>query len=488
MVSDKDFLKMQSMYNLAIAKGQDLKETLETKEEQWEKQEENFATTEKLMRQLCEDILAKDPREMVLGADYSWSSIPINDLVLKARAVFRDYISKQKDFLKRLMDLAEERRLEIESLNEQISIMKANPSAAATLSQEEIKEKIDKEKKEQKILDQMSPELRKSVQEGKTQVVMEASDDIDDLEEDLMQAVANVGEQVKITQKSIPVTESKRRLEKKRERKERAVMTHTIDLKEYEDKMNDSTWLVMDAVGKEGYSRYSDIETYVMERESTLTKTKIRVASEILVNIGLLNKEPIRNPLKGNLFAYQMTDMGSRVFKDHYGNLPIASELDLIVAEHDNAVHGYGIRFISEMLRESEAFKEVDDMNRKKPINIGNNISYIPDIVCTDQNGAKMYMEYECANHTQTNFSAKCNKMTKVTSTLNFIAQNREAIGKLMKEVEAWISSRGEGKAIRHITVRITSAVQMKDMDLTKNKSWKVVYLPGKSKEPIINF
>ena len=63
--------------------------------------------------------------------------------------------------------------------------------------------------------------------------------------------------------------------------------------------MNDSTWLVMDAVGKEGYSRYSDIETYVMERESTLTKTKIRVASEILVNIGLLNKEPIRNPLKG---------------------------------------------------------------------------------------------------------------------------------------------------------------------------------------------
>lgn len=97
-------------------------------------------------------------------------------------------------------------------------------------------------------------------------------------------------------------------------------------------------------------------------------------------------------------------------------------------------------------------------------------------------------MEYECANHTQTNFSAKCNKMTKVTSTLNFIAPNREAIGKLMKEVEAWISSRGEGKAIRHITVRITSAVQMKDMDLTKNKSWKVVYLPGKSKEPIINF
>ena len=103
MVSDKDFLKMQSMYNLAIAKGQDLKETLETKEEQWEKQEESFATTEKLMRQLCEDILAKDPREMVLGADYSWSSIPINDLVLKARAVFRDYISKQKDFLKRLI-------------------------------------------------------------------------------------------------------------------------------------------------------------------------------------------------------------------------------------------------------------------------------------------------------------------------------------------------------------------------------------------------
>lgn len=488
MGKDTDLFKLQSMYNIAVSKAQDLKETLETKEEQWEQQEEAFSITEKLVRQLCEDVLAKDPKEMVLGTDYSWSSIPVNELIVKTRSVFRDYIGKQKDILRRLMDLAEERRLEIESLNEQISVMKTNPSTAVTMSQEEIKEQIEKEKQEKEIIQSMSPKTQEAIKSGKMQVTMEATDDFDDLEESLLEDMANAGERIKITPKSIPVTENRRRFEKKKERKEKAVVAHTVNLKEYEDKLNDTSWLILDAIGKERASRYSDIESYVMQHDAILTKNKIRVAIEILTNIGLLNKEPIKNPLKGNLFVYQMTDMGSRVFKDKYGKLPAASELDQITAEHDNPNHGYGIRFIGELLRDSGDFKEVCDMNRKHPISIGNNISYIPDLICTDKNGVKMYIEYECANHTQTNFSAKCNKMSKVTSVLNFIAPNREAVNKLMKEVEAWIASRGDGKAIRHITVRITSAVQIRGMDLSQNKNWKVVYMPGKSKEPIINF
>lgn len=56
----------------------------------------------KLMRELCEDILAKDSKEMVLGTDYSWSSIQINELIRKSKQSFTNYIASRTDFMQNL--------------------------------------------------------------------------------------------------------------------------------------------------------------------------------------------------------------------------------------------------------------------------------------------------------------------------------------------------------------------------------------------------
>ena len=90
-------------------------------------------------------------------------------------------------------------------------------------------------------------------------------------------------------------------------------------------------------------------------------------------------------------------------------------------------------------------------------------------------------------NHTQTNFNGKCNKMTSVTDTLNFIVPNREAVDKLGEKVKKWIENRGN-VSLKHITVRVTSAYQIKDVDLSLDKSWKLVFKPGKRDEPYVNF
>ena len=489
MVSPKEHEALQNQYYIAIAKAQDLQEQLRARQKQWEQRNRDFDVTVKLARELCEGILAKDPKEMVLGADYSWDDIPVNELILKARKVFQEYIESRKDFMGKIMDISEERRQAVESLKEQLELLMAR-QGASSVSEEESGSQGGQEKKGQKIqqkADAVPEEIKTDADSGKLEVLMDEQDDFDFTEEELYKDIAKINARTQITPKSVPVTESKRRLEHKARRKENAMKAHVINLKEYEEKLDETGWMVMESIGKEGVSTYSDIEASVLKKEPDITANKIRVSIGILFNIGLIHKEPVKNPLKGTFYIHQLTAMGSQVYKDRYGLPPIPSEMDKIMAEHDNCVHGYGIKFVAEVLRENGEFQDVCDANRKNPIDLGGGSSYVPDIVCTDKNGLKMYIEYECANHTQTNFNAKCNKMCKASPLLNFIVPNRMAADKMMRLIGNWIENRG-AKSLRHVTVRVTGAFQLKGRTLSDNRNWKIVYQPERSREPHINF
>lgn len=100
----------------------------------------------------------------------------------------------------------------------------------------------------------------------------------------------------------------------------------------------------------------------------------------------------------------------------------------------------------------------------------------------------KSYYEYECVNHTQTNFNGKCNKMCSVTSVLNFIVPNRTCADKIRGEIGKWIENRGEG-SLKNVTIRINTVSQLGEKNLQENKNWKYVFEPGKKgKEPYVNF
>lgn len=483
---DKEYDILWSKYSTAIAKAQDLQEQLMTKEKQWEKREEEFKIREKNTRDLCENILAKDSKEMVLGTDYSWSSVELNELILKSKRVFAEYVESRKDLMRKIMDKSEERRQTIESLEEQISILKTNPGVA-NISTEELAAQIDREKKEQKALEYMPQNIKSAVESGKATIVLEKSDEEDPYAEALLTQMADTNARMQITPKSVPVTQSKKNIENKKARREEAMKAHTINLKEYEDKMSEESWLILETIGSKGHSLYADIENSVIRENPTITSSKMRLCMNLLANMGIFRRESVINPLKGMLYIYQLTDVGTRLYKDHFNKKPVLSEMDIIMAEHDNCNHGYGIKFVAEIIRDSGLYKEVKDMNRKNPIDLGSGVSYVPDIICIDKNNVSTYIEYECVNHTQTSFNAKCSKMCKVTSVLNFIVPNKEKADKIITQIKSWIENRG-AKSLGHITVRVATASQIKDKDLSQNQNWKYVFEPGKNKEPIVNF
>ena len=140
---------LENQYHMVVARCKDLEEQMRIRQKQWDQREVESKTTEKLMRELCEDILAKDSKEMVLGTDYSWSSIQINELIRKSKQSFTNYIASRTDFMQKLVDQLEERRLEIEGLKDQISVMQLSP-VKASLSETELEEKARQERERKK--------------------------------------------------------------------------------------------------------------------------------------------------------------------------------------------------------------------------------------------------------------------------------------------------------------------------------------------------
>ena len=484
---------MQEMYHRCVAETQDLREQIKEKEEVWDEKEREYKKTDDLIRKLCEDILAKDQEEMRLGEEYSWSHVPVNDLIKRARKTFIEYNEERTRLLNKVLDISEERREEIENLENQIERMynQGITKKEKHTSIEEIKEEIADEKRQKDAVSRITDKgVREAAMNGSIDAVI--TEDKDSLVElDLVnQLIEDSGMQVPM-ENSIPVTpqrEIANTIRKKKQEKKRK--SYRINLEDYEKKMTPISWRVMELIGMDGLSVYSQIEeAMIIESNGDITKSRLRMIVRGLSSMGLLRDEKVNIPLKPKMMVHYLTDMGNALFETKYEKAPVISEAERIIAEHDNLTHGYGIKTLSDLIRGFNIYQEVFDYNRKNPIKLSDGNVYIPDIIGS-YGKQKYYFEYERGHHTQTDFNRKCNKMAKVSRFLNFIVPNKEVMERLMKQVEAWIKSRGI-HTLKNVKIRITTVPALKSLDGTKDinlrndKTWQVVYDLNKGDSPI---
>lgn len=98
MGNDKSFYTLLNKYNTLLAQTQDLKEQLDKSKENNAEILQKDKVIEKNLRDLCADILAKDPKEMKLGQEYSWDKIDLLSLIQKSRNVFKKYNEDKRIF------------------------------------------------------------------------------------------------------------------------------------------------------------------------------------------------------------------------------------------------------------------------------------------------------------------------------------------------------------------------------------------------------
>ena len=516
---DKEFDILFNKYNIAVAKAKDLQEQLSTKQEQWQERNQKIDIIEQNVRELCESILAKDGKEMVLGEDYSWSSLETLNLINKAKKVFKEYNAERTNILRKIMDVAEERRDQVESLKEQLIQIKTRGNGSGVkLTLEELEEQVEKEAEEKqrqeasvKASKTLSPEVQRAAKEGKVhieqikedisngKVVVQGEDedffDEDDVAEGTAEAKLlstsikrSVGAKLtKTSMTSIPSAKEKNFKTQKREESKKQYTLKLLD--EFEEKISDAGWVVMDAIGTYGLSTAKEICEKGLElaQDIKITKSKLTTNLNDLEKNHLLIKQKVPTPF-AHITVYNFTQDAALIYKNRFGKEVVVSEADRLIAEHDNLVHGYSIRDCARVIRDAGFFKQTEIWNRKKNvILIQNGVQYIPDIVCYGDNDEKMYIEYERDHYEQKGFNIKLNKMLFATPIINFIAPNREVCESLTKKMEKWAKTKGNGENMQNVILRVTMAKSL-NTNLREDKNWAYVFRPARDKEFINNF
>jgi len=480
-MSDKDFLELKNQYNKAVSRIQELDEAIKDKDRMWSEYKSTQEVINGHARKLCEMILAKDRKEMMLGTSKSWHSLSTDELILKAIDSFNSYVAERTKLLSDVMNESGRRGRELESLKEQIGILLTQGNITNANTVESIMENARKVENQKAALSELPHKTQKALSEGKIEVIIEDAEDFSNDDFSDLAALVNTAEQVKLTPNSIPYARSKRTEERIQKITDDVQMAHMVDLTDNIEACEAIHWRIMEAIGVKGLSRYKEIEAYVLE-DAHFLKTSVRTATLKLTTMSALNKEKFALPISSQGVFYCLTDIGTRMFKHHFKKEPCVSELHRVIAQHDNAEHGYGILDIQNVLEASGRYTSVSSNNRDKAIDVtldGRQLKYVPDLICKSVKGYTEYIEYERGTHNQYDFSEKLDKMCAASRFLHIIVPNKKILNVIKPKITEWIKGK-DPAFLKHFTLRVGTAYNIKD-----NTDYPLVYKFSKSLEPV---
>lgn len=461
----------EEKYQIAVNRVKVLTETVNNRDEQITDLKRKQAYTDKNIRDLCSSILANSPDEMVLGCDYSWDKLSTDEMIAKAIKAFPKYIDSLKQTMQGLLDVAGARRNAIADLENQLQIMMNSKG----LSEEHVATLVEADKKKKadvKTSEGLPVDIREQYNKGKIVVEVEEDDFAGDSD---MEFDAAIRKTENVKAKNRPTNKSAKANYGAKKKNQSTVLAHMVNLAEYEEKLSDTDWDVLETMGRTGFCRNRDILNALNSPQMNINKLMSSFAT--LNNVNFIKKTATKSPYTGNFAVYELNDTGRRVYVAKFGKEPKVSEKDRIISEHDNLEHGYGILETAIILKESGKYKSVTEYNRKRALPVRGG-EYIPDIIVTTDN-SKLYIEYERGNHNAENFGAKCEKMCQVSRNLDFLAPNKETALKLLEKVKSWAEKYGASR-LKGYTVRIMSVSLLKtrDIDLNHTDNWQYVFRP----------
>lgn len=294
---------------------------------------------------------------------------------------------------------------------------------------------------------------------------------------------------------NIQIAEDERRDIKKQYGKEKVKKLSKEEMNKWNDMLTDIAWLVIRVIGLYGVSVYNDIAHKVMEQDATITEYKIRSQVGLLKEHKVLLPGVAKTGFKRAFNVFKLTGLGMSLYIGKYKVIPKKSEWEKLVAEHTSLSHGYGIKILAQVLQQSGNFKSVEIYHRNNPVLVEKTSKYIPDIVCTNNDGKTMYIEYELHNEEKSEpqyFSGKMNRYVGAVKgnggKINFVVTNGEEADALWGRIRKWLDGK-QKSALEGITIRVTTTEHTKSSrDLWENSGWKYFMQPSVSDKIITNF
>lgn len=239
--------------------------------------------------------------------------------------------------------------------------------------------------------------------------------------------------------------------------------------------MNDLKWAIVEVIGTTGYARSNDIYNEISKRKDLNYKVSLSTIQEALNSLNGLNIllcEKVR--ISMHIFnVYSFKDAGVELFKSRFNKVPVESERDKKIRDHDNLQHGYAITMVYDSLLSPTFNCDSVTMDRKETsIKLPKGKTYIPDIIAV-KDDEKMYIEVELGNTHQNDFNDKCNKMFEITKNFYFVTDVASNIGVLQSSIDKWIMLEMHGVSnVSGLLVRITTITQFKKGEWMVDKTY----------------
>lgn len=459
---ESEYATLSNKYNRLLARLKDLEQQIESKEAAWSKLETEYKNNESLARELCEKILAKDPNEMVLGTGYSWRTLSTAELLRKSKICFEDYNARRTYLMLRLKDESEDRRMQIESLVDQLSSAKLSKPAVneetgevepiSALSRDEIMEKTKKEISDKKVKDAIPQQLKSAEEKGNCQIVV-IEENKDFVEQDALDnaEAGLIGHTVKVDAYSAPMHPSEENRQDKQRRKIAEKYTELIDVEAAASGIKEAGWNALQAIGKYGVSTTADITAILQSKitngEKTLANRAIAQLTALQAG-GIVEKSVITDGIRSKLMIYTISPKGKKIYEHKFGEAPVVSEAERLRAENDNIQHGYGIKALQEVLTGlvdadgKRIYTSVTISRNKNTIQLKSGTKYIPDAKASNGVGVDFF-EYEMGLQTYHDYEVKLNKMCQVTGNIRIVYPSTEILNENTSKIEKWINNRG---------------------------------------------
>ncbi len=214
------------------------------------------------------------------------------------------------------------------------------------------------------------------------------------------------------------------------------------------EQMKQVHWDIFKAIVESGLSETSRIRMHVCENVTDdgepISSEKATRLIKYLTNLMLFTQVKINTGMRW-FMVLNLTDVGTKIYRDKYRIKPAETEYQRLVSEHDNAEHGYIIKDVVQILEDTGRYRSLSMSRKGNAIRLPDGRTCIPDVVGCLKNGVE-YFEVECGNHHPSDFNDKCDKLKSITQNIFFVSPNRETVEKKMKPlIEGWIKSKGRG-------------------------------------------
>lgn len=208
------------------------------------------------------------------------------------------------------------------------------------------------------------------------------------------------------------------------------------------EKLNQLCWLILFTIGSQGFNERGEIEGYIKKNTTIDVSTAtLSVQFNNLEMLGIIDKEKISTGKRPNVFIHELTQIGVGLYLKEFDSeyKLVLSEKKRLIKMHDNVHHGYFIKDVKSILSEM-SYTDIKDDRGSNTIDVfhdGKNF-WIPDITCLDEQGNRVYIECELANHTSSDFDAKLHKASLITDVLYFVTRDKDSLKKLQNQLSNW--------------------------------------------------